>query len=69
MSIGATSIAEFCKAHGISRAHFYNLLKRGQGPTIMKAGKRSLVSEEAAAAWRRAMEKPTMPSLAQGEGR
>jgi hypothetical protein len=58
MSSGAASITEFCAAHHISRAHLYNLLKRGQGPTIMKVGKRSLVSDEAAAAWRRAMEQP-----------
>jgi predicted DNA-binding transcriptional regulator AlpA len=56
MNIEATSIADFCTAHSISRAHLYNLMKRGQGPTVMKAGKRTLISNEAAAAWRRAME-------------
>jgi predicted DNA-binding transcriptional regulator AlpA len=55
----AYSVLEFCKAHGISRAHLYNLLKRGEGPTVMKVGKRTLVSDEAAAAWRRHMETVT----------
>jgi hypothetical protein len=58
MSSGAASIAEFARSHRISRAHVYALLKRGQGPVIMKAGKRTLISDEAAAAWRRSMEQP-----------
>ena len=56
MNSGAASIAEFCDAHRISRAHVYNLLKRGQGPTVMKVGKRTLISDEAATAWRPAPE-------------
>lgn len=56
MNTGAASIAEFCSAHHISKSHLYNILKRGRGPTIMKVGKRTLISNEAAAAWRRAME-------------
>ena len=58
MNSGAATISEFCSSHRISKAHLYNLLKRGQGPAVMKVGKRSLISHEAAAAWRRAMEKP-----------
>ena len=54
----AISVDGFCREHSISRAHFYNLLKRGQGPAVMKVGKRTLISDEAAVAWRRAMEKP-----------
>jgi hypothetical protein len=48
MTIEANSVCSFCTAHGISRATFYNLKKRGEGPTIMKVGKRTLISEEAA---------------------
>jgi hypothetical protein len=56
MPTAAYSILEFCRAHRFSRAHFYNLVKRGQGPKIMFAGNRRLISEEAAAAWRQRME-------------
>jgi len=52
------SVEEFCVAHGISRASFYEYLKRGNGPAIMKVGHRTMVSAEAAAEWRRRMEQP-----------
>ena len=55
----ATTVDEFCQAHRISRASFYNYLKAGQGPAVMKVGGRTLVSHEAAAAWRRRMEAQT----------
>jgi len=51
----ASSIEQFCSDHGISRATFYNLLKAGKAPRIMRVGARRLVSEEAAAEWRQAM--------------
>lgn len=56
MHAGANSVLLFCKTHGISRATFYNLMKRGEGPIVMRVGRRTLVSDEAAAAWRRRME-------------
>ena len=59
MNTGAVSIPEFCKAHGISRAHFYNLRKRGLAPKTLVAGRRRLVSGESAVAWRRSMEQLT----------
>ncbi|MBR1156666.1 hypothetical protein JQ575_39560 [Bradyrhizobium sp. JYMT SZCCT0428] len=52
----AYGVDEFCKVHGISRAFFYKILKAGQGPRLMHVGSRRLVSDEAAAEWRRAME-------------
>lgn len=52
----AFSIPDFCRSHGISRAHFYNLSKSGDAPTIMRVGRRTLISAEAAAEWRRRME-------------
>ena len=42
--------------HGISRAHFYNLSKSGAAPITMRVGRRTLISTEAAAEWRRRME-------------
>jgi predicted DNA-binding transcriptional regulator AlpA len=59
VAIGATSIPAFCKAHGISRAHFYNLRKRGLAPRTLVAGRRRLVSAESAAQWLRSMEQLT----------
>jgi hypothetical protein len=55
----AATVDEFCHSHRISRGTFYNLLKVGQGPSIMKVGARTLVTVEAAAAWRRKMEAST----------
>jgi len=46
----AFSIPDFCRSHGISRAHFYNLWKSGDAPTVMRVGRRSLISTEAARA-------------------
>lgn len=48
----AYTVAEFCKAHSISRSFFYELLKSGRGPRIRKAGNRTLISREAAYSWR-----------------
>jgi hypothetical protein len=56
MTKGASPVRRFCNDHGISVSHLYNLLKSGKGPAIMKVGKRTLISDEAAAAWRRRME-------------
>lgn len=54
-SPSALAVPEFCRAHRISRAHFYELLKRGLGPRVMKVGARTLVSQEAASEWRERM--------------
>lgn len=50
------SVDQFCKAHNISRAKFYQMLKNGTGPLIMKIGKRTLISNEAAQKWRAEIE-------------
>jgi len=57
MPTAAYLIAEFCRAHRVSRAFFYVLLKRGDAPKVMKVGKRRLVSDEAAKDWRQRMER------------
>jgi predicted DNA-binding transcriptional regulator AlpA len=44
----------------MSRSLFYELVKGGKGPRLMKIGRRTLISQEAAADWRRAMEAATM---------
>jgi predicted DNA-binding transcriptional regulator AlpA len=48
----AFSILEFCARHGMSRSAFYNAIKAGQGPRLMKVGSRVMISREAAEAWR-----------------
>lgn len=53
------SVSDFCREHGISRGLFYILLRDGRGPRIMKAGRRTLISHEAAAEWRERMETAT----------
>jgi predicted DNA-binding transcriptional regulator AlpA len=53
------TIQEFCSEHRISRSFLYKLLKAGKGPRITHLGSRSYVSNEAAAAWRSAMEGAT----------
>ncbi|MEI8715878.1 helix-turn-helix transcriptional regulator [Mesorhizobium sp. ISC11] len=55
----AYNIPEFCAAHRISRATFYNLLNDGHAPRTMKVGSRVLISKEAAADWRKACEAGT----------
>lgn len=52
----AFTIDEFCRAHGFSRAHYFNLQQKGEGPRVMRLGSRVLVSREAAAEWRRQRE-------------
>jgi hypothetical protein len=49
----ALSIDEFCKAHGFSRATYFIERQRGHGPREMRVGNRVLISQEAAADWRR----------------
>jgi hypothetical protein len=51
----AYSVTDFCKAHSISRAYLYLLLKTGRGPRLMKVGRRTLISAEAALEWRATM--------------
>jgi excisionase family DNA binding protein len=60
----ALSVAQFCKRHGISRATLYNLLRDGVGPRIMKVGSRTLISAEAARAWRERLEAEASPAKA-----
>ena len=53
------SVAQFCDAHEVKHTAFYALLKAGKGPRIMKIGRRTLISTEAAREWREARERET----------
>ena len=55
----ALSIPEFCASHDISVGFYFKLKKRGEGPREMKVGARTLITIEAAAAWRRERENAT----------
>ena len=59
-----SSVEEFCRDHGFSKSHFYQLEKDGKAPRSMKLGRRRLISVEAAAEWRKAMEDATAKEAA-----
>jgi hypothetical protein len=50
------SIPEFCYAHSISEDFYFKLKRQNEGPDEMAVGARTLISVEAAAAWRRKRE-------------
>ena len=54
------SIRQFCEAHNISVDTYFRLQRAGLGPVTMRVGGRTLISVEAAAAWRRDRELPTL---------
>lgn len=45
------TVKEFCLMYGISRTFFYELLKRGNGPEIIKIGRKTMIQREAAQIW------------------
>ena len=55
--LAAFSVFGFCVAHGLSRRKFYYMRRAGEGPRVMKCGRRTLISVEAAQRWRRARER------------
>jgi hypothetical protein len=46
------TINAFCERHGISRRTFYNQRSRGLAPETIRQGRRDLITEDAATAWR-----------------
>jgi hypothetical protein len=52
----AMSIAVFCQRHDLSQSTYFKLAAAGEGPRTMKIGRRVLISNESAAAWRRQRE-------------
>ncbi len=55
----AYSIRQFCEAHNISLDTYFRMQRAGVGPVTMKVGGRTLISVEAATAWRREREAAT----------
>lgn len=62
----AYTVATFCAARHISRGSFYNLLREGKGPRLMRIGTKPLISAEAAADWRKQMEADTAREAGEG---
>lgn len=58
----AYTVESFCTAHHIARSYFYILKRRGKAPETYKLGRRTYISGEAAAAWRRRMQNETSGS-------
>ena len=48
----AFTVPEFCEAHRISRATFYNAKNRGVGPAVANVLGRVIITAESAAKWR-----------------
>lgn len=63
-TVGAYSINQFCELYSISRAHFYNLKADKLAPATFKAGKRTLISVDAAIRWCKDMEVKTAQASA-----
>ena len=55
----AFSIATFCRRNAISESFYHKLQQQGLGPRILRLGTRTLITREAAAAWRREREAET----------
>jgi hypothetical protein len=53
------NVSAFCEAHDISRGYLYQLWTEGRGPRRTKLGRRTVITGEAAAEWRRRMERET----------
>jgi predicted DNA-binding transcriptional regulator AlpA len=45
------SVDEWCQLHGFSRAFFYKLEAKGEGPKSFKVGRCKRISEAAAVEW------------------
>ena len=52
----AFTIPEFCEAHRISQAKYYEIKREGWGPAEMVVGRRRVIAVESAERWRRERE-------------
>lgn len=58
------SVREFCHSVGISQRTFWNLRERGEGPPIVRVGRRVLIRIEAAETWLKTLEGRPDPKCA-----
>jgi len=61
---GAYSIKQFAQAHGLSESMVFKLMRDGRGPRLLRLGRRTLITVEAAAEWRAAHERATAAASA-----
>jgi hypothetical protein len=57
----AFSIPEFCRRNGFGPGLYFKIARDGRGPRVMRVGRRTLISREAAEEWRRAREAASVP--------
>lgn len=57
------TVNQFCEDHNLSRSRLYQLIRLGTGPRLMKVGRRTFISVEAAADWRRSVEATTVQQV------
>lgn len=55
-------IKQFCQRNRISVSTYFNLQKTGAGPRVMRVGNRVLITKEAAAEWRKQLERAQLPA-------
>lgn len=58
----AYNIREFCEAHRISESMYYKLRDHGLGPREARALTKVIITQEAAADWRRQREQQPEPA-------
>lgn len=58
----AWSVDEFAKLIGVSPRFIYLAVERGEGPPLVRVGKRTLVRREAAEEWLRSREQSCAPA-------
>jgi hypothetical protein len=54
--LDAYSIKEFCRRNQLSQGFYFKLQREGLGPQTMLVGTKVLISQEAAARWRKERE-------------
>jgi hypothetical protein len=59
----AFSIPEFCRRNGFGPGLYFKIARDGRGPRVMRVGRRTLISREAAEEWRREREAASAPRI------
>jgi predicted DNA-binding transcriptional regulator AlpA len=49
--IAATSIPDLARSIGVSRSKLYEMIQRGEGPPVVRLGRRAVVLVEDGRAW------------------